>query len=117
MLEGGAKIASLGGKSWHNMEQTLGFKKHAEMTILVVDDDPTILSFVSGFLNGRYNVLIAKSGMTSIATSSIARLVHASRNSLEFVNRALWSTACPAKCRIWRYNARFLCPTRRRGES
>ncbi len=44
------------------MEQTPGFK-HVEMTIPVVDDDPTILSFVSGFLDGRYNVLIAKSGI------------------------------------------------------
>jgi DNA-binding NtrC family response regulator len=35
--------------------ETPGFK-HAEMTILVVDDDPAILSFVSGFLDGRYNV-------------------------------------------------------------
>ena len=69
IIEGGAQIASLSGGSWHNMEQTLGFKNHAEMTILVVDDDPTILSFVSGFLNGRYNVLIAKSGIEAVQRS------------------------------------------------
>jgi CheY-like chemotaxis protein len=51
------------------MEQTLGFKNHAEMTILVVDDDPATLSFVSGFLDGRYNVLIAKSGMEAVQRS------------------------------------------------
>ena len=56
MLEGGAQIASLSEGSCHNMEQTLGFKYHAEKTILVVDDDPATLSFVSGFLDGRYNV-------------------------------------------------------------
>ena len=50
------------------MEQTPGFK-HVEKTILVVDDDPTILSFVSGFLDGRYNVLIAKSGIDAIRRS------------------------------------------------
>ena len=48
--------------------ETPGFK-HVEMTILVVDDDPTILSFVSGFLDGRYNVLIAKSGIDAIRRS------------------------------------------------
>ena len=51
------------------MEQTLGFKNHAEKTILVVDDDPATLSFVSGFLDGRYNVLIAKSGTEAIQQS------------------------------------------------
>src|ERR1700694_375211 len=51
------------------MEQTLRFKYHAEKTILVVDDDPATLSFVSGFLDGRYNVLIAKSGKEAIQQS------------------------------------------------
>ena len=51
------------------MDQTPGFKNQDEKTILVVDDDPTILSFVSGFLDGRYNVLIAKSGIDAIRRS------------------------------------------------
>lgn len=50
------------------MEQKPDFK-HVEMTILVVDDDPTILCFVSGFLDGRYNVLIAKSGIEAVQRS------------------------------------------------
>jgi DNA-binding NtrC family response regulator len=43
--------------------------KHAEKTVLVVDDDPTILKFVSGFLNGQYNILIAKSGSEALQRS------------------------------------------------
>jgi CheY-like chemotaxis protein len=51
------------------MDQTPGFKNQDEKTILVVDDDPTILRFVSGFLDGRYNVLIAKSGIEAVQRS------------------------------------------------
>ena len=43
--------------------------KHPEKTILVVDDDPTVLTFVSGFLNGQHNVLIAKSGAEGLQCS------------------------------------------------
>ena len=50
------------------MEQTPGFK-HVEKTILVVDDDPTILSFVSGFLDGQFNVLSAESGIEGVQRS------------------------------------------------
>ena len=41
----------------------------AEKTILVVDDDPTVLNFVSGFLDGQFNVLIAKSGIEGVQRS------------------------------------------------
>ena len=51
------------------MDHTPGFRNQDEKTIFVVDDDPTILSFVSGFLDGRYNVLIAKSGIDAIRRS------------------------------------------------
>jgi two-component system cell cycle sensor histidine kinase/response regulator CckA len=50
------------------LEPIPGFE-HAEKTILVVDDDPTILKFVSGVLNGQYNVLVAKSGIEAIQRS------------------------------------------------
>jgi CheY-like chemotaxis protein len=50
------------------MKQTSEFK-HAEKTILVVDDDPLVLSLVSGFLNGQYNVLVANNGKEALARS------------------------------------------------
>ena len=50
------------------MEQTQAVK-HAEKTILVVDDDPTVLNFVSGFLDGQFNLLVAKSGMEAVQRS------------------------------------------------
>jgi CheY-like chemotaxis protein len=40
-----------------------------EKTVLVVDDDPAILAFVSGFLNGQFNILIANSGIEAIQRS------------------------------------------------
>ena len=43
--------------------------KPAVKTILVVDDDPTVLNFVSGFLDGQFNVLIAKSGIEGVQRS------------------------------------------------
>jgi CheY-like chemotaxis protein len=42
------------------MEKTLG-SKH-EKTILVVDDDPVILKYISSFLEEEYTVLTARSG-------------------------------------------------------
>ena len=50
------------------MEQTQAVK-HADKTILVIDDDPTLLNFVSGFLDGQFNVLIAKSGIEGVQRS------------------------------------------------
>src|SRR5579872_219763 len=51
------------------MEPPLEFKNHIEKTILVVDDDPAILSFVSGFLSGQFNLLLAKSGREAVQQS------------------------------------------------
>jgi DNA-binding NtrC family response regulator len=41
----------------------------AGRTILVVDDDPAVLTFVSGFLAAQYNVLIAHSGIDAVQLS------------------------------------------------
>jgi DNA-binding NtrC family response regulator len=51
-----------------HMEPTLKLK-HPRKTLLVVDDDPTVLKFVSGFLDGQYNVLIARSGAEGLRHS------------------------------------------------
>jgi DNA-binding NtrC family response regulator len=40
--------------------------KSRSKTVLVVDDEPQILSIVSGFLCGQYHVLTAKSGMDAL---------------------------------------------------
>ena len=51
------------------MEQTPGLQK-AEKTILVVDDDATILKFVSELLvEYKYNVLTASSGKEALEQS------------------------------------------------
>ena len=51
------------------MEQTPG-PQDLQKTILVVDDDPDVLSFVAGFLSeGHHNVLIAKSGAEALQHS------------------------------------------------
>lgn len=50
------------------MERTPGFK-HVEKTILIVDEDPGNLAKVSGFLNGQYNVLVAKNGPEAVLRS------------------------------------------------
>jgi CheY-like chemotaxis protein len=48
------------------MEQTPGLRND-QKTILVVDDDPAILKFVSEFLaQGAYNVLTANNGQDAI---------------------------------------------------
>jgi two-component system cell cycle response regulator CpdR len=47
------------------MLQTPGFES-ARRTLLVVDDDPTVLSFVSGFLKGEYNVIVANNGPEAV---------------------------------------------------
>jgi len=44
-------------------------QESAQKTILVVDDDAAILSFVSGFLAVNYNVLTAKSGEEALQQS------------------------------------------------
>jgi len=51
------------------MEQPLDFVPY-EKTILVVDDEATILNYVSGFLKaGKYNVLTATSGEVALQQS------------------------------------------------
>jgi len=51
------------------MEQPLSFKPD-QKTILVVDDQETILSSVSAFLNaGKYNVITANSGELALQKS------------------------------------------------
>jgi CheY-like chemotaxis protein len=39
---------------------------HAKKTVLVVDDDPTILALTSGFLAENYNVLTAANGKEAL---------------------------------------------------
>jgi DNA-binding NtrC family response regulator len=43
--------------------------KNTSKTVLVVDDEPQILSIVSGFLCDQYHVLTAKSGMDALQQS------------------------------------------------
>jgi CheY-like chemotaxis protein len=43
--------------------------KSASKTVLVVDDEPQILSIVSGFLCGQYHILTANSGMEALQQS------------------------------------------------
>jgi len=51
------------------MEQPIG-AQHDQRTILVVDDDPRILKFVSGLLaGGGYHVLTASSGAAALHQS------------------------------------------------
>jgi len=50
------------------MDQIPGLK-HAEKTILIVDDDTVSLATISGFLNGQYNVLVAKNGADAVLRS------------------------------------------------
>jgi len=51
------------------MEQPFSFKPD-QKTILVVDDQETILSSVSAFLNaGKYNVITANSGELALQKS------------------------------------------------
>lgn len=50
------------------MEQTHGIK-NGEKTILVVDDDPMALSFVSVFLKKQFNVLLATDGKDALQQS------------------------------------------------
>jgi len=50
------------------MQQTIG-PQSVRRTILVVDDDQTVLSFVSGFLKDDYNVLIANNGIEAVQQS------------------------------------------------
>ncbi len=47
------------------MQQSPGLE-NAGRTILVVDDDPTVLSFVSGFLGAEYNVILANNGLEAV---------------------------------------------------
>ena len=50
------------------MERTPAFQS-AQKTILVVDDEPTVLAFVSEFLGANYNVLTATSGTEALQQS------------------------------------------------
>jgi len=50
------------------MERTPEFQS-AQKTILVVDDEPTVLAFVSEFLGANYNVLTATSGAEALQQS------------------------------------------------
>jgi CheY-like chemotaxis protein len=50
------------------MQETPGLVNPGR-TILVVDDDPAVLTFVSGFLGGQYNVLIANNGPEAVKLS------------------------------------------------
>ena len=43
--------------------------KSASKTVLVVDDEPQILSIVSGFLCGQYHILTANSGTEALQQS------------------------------------------------
>lgn len=43
--------------------------KSASKTVLVVDDEPQILSIVSGFLCGQYHILAANSGTDALQKS------------------------------------------------
>jgi len=47
------------------MPQTPGLE-NTRQTILVVDDDPTVLTFVSGFLKGEYNLIVANNGPEAV---------------------------------------------------
>jgi CheY-like chemotaxis protein len=47
------------------MQQSTGLE-NAGRTILVVDDDPTVLSFVSGFLGAEYNIILANNGLEAV---------------------------------------------------
>jgi CheY-like chemotaxis protein len=50
------------------MQETPGLVNPGR-TILVVDDDPAVLTFVSGFLGGQYNVLVANNGPEAVKLS------------------------------------------------
>jgi len=50
------------------MLQTPGLES-TRRTLLVVDDDPTVLSFVSGFLKGEYNLIVANNGPEAVQRS------------------------------------------------
>jgi CheY-like chemotaxis protein len=51
------------------MDQSVG-SRNDQKTILVVDDDPFVLKFVSELLgDGRYNVLTASSGLSALQQS------------------------------------------------
>ena len=43
--------------------------KRAEKTVLIVDDDPSNLELISGFLRGHYNILSANSGLEALQRS------------------------------------------------
>ena len=47
------------------MQQSPGLE-NARRTILVVDDDPAVLSFVSGFLSGEFNIILASNGLEAV---------------------------------------------------
>ncbi len=50
------------------MDQITGLK-HAEKTILIVDEDSINLAKVSQFLHAQYNVLVAKTGAEGVTRS------------------------------------------------